>query len=155
MPSGSYVILDNTAIQHVLNSQDGPTARALLRSGLRVESAMKRRCPVDHGRLRASIHHQLAYSNKLVMLVGTPLDYAAYVERGTGLYGPHRHRVVPRRARVLVFTPRTRGPGGALIPARRRTTVFVKSTRGMRAQPFMAPGLRDVFPDAIINPWRG
>jgi Bacteriophage HK97-gp10, putative tail-component len=148
--AGSYVILDNAAIDRTLHGPTGPTAKALLTAGVRVESAMKRRCPVDRGRLRASIHHVLAFSTHLVVLVGTPVQYAAWVERGTGLYGPHAHRIVPVRAKVLVFTPRTRGPGGALIPRKNRTKVFVRSTRGMRAQPFMAPGLRDVFPNAII-----
>jgi bacteriophage HK97-gp10 putative tail-component len=150
--AGSYVILDNAAIDQTLHSPAGPTAKALLSAGIRVESAVKRRCPVDRGRLRASIHHVLAYSTQLVVLVGTPVQYAAWVERGTGLYGPHAHRIVPVRARVLVFTPRINRSTGALIPRKNRTKVFVKSTRGMRAQPFMAPGLRDVFPNAIIYP---
>jgi HK97 gp10 family phage protein len=52
---------------------------------IRVESAAIRGCPVDTGRLRASITHEIASDVEgLVGRVGTDVEYAPYVEFGTG-----------------------------------------------------------------------
>jgi len=49
-----------------------------------VEAAAKRICPVDTGRLRASITHEVdASPGKIEGRVGTNVEYAAYVELGT------------------------------------------------------------------------
>lgn len=137
-------VLDTAEIHRILASPSGPVARDLLRRGYRVEAAIKARCPVDHGRLRSSYTTQLAVGGvggaPFRVVVGTNVDYAMFVEKGTGLYGPRHARIYPVRAKVMVFTPRTRGPGGALIPRAQRTVVFARSTRGMPAQPHIAPG---------------
>jgi hypothetical protein len=44
--------------------------------------------------------------------VGSDLEYAGFVEEGTGLYGPRHSRIYPRRARVLRFRPKG---GGAFV----------------------------------------
>lgn len=56
--------------------------RALEEIGLAAEGYAKRACPVDTGRLRNSITHQLDVGDKSVY-VGTSVEYAPYVEMGT------------------------------------------------------------------------
>lgn len=60
--------------------------KALVKGGLLVERDAKILCPVDTGRLRASITHRLegAGSTKPTVLVGTNVEYAPYVEFGHG-----------------------------------------------------------------------
>ncbi len=50
-------------------------------AALSVESGAKRRCPVDTGRLRASIHTEI--EDEFKATVGTDVEYGPYVEFGT------------------------------------------------------------------------
>jgi hypothetical protein len=102
----------------------------------RVENQAKRLCPVDTGRLRASIQSTMpsGSGNVVVSYVYTDVNYARFVIEGTGLFGPHRTPIVPVTSPVLVFTPK-----GASGP------VFARSVRGSRPQPF----LTDALPAAI------
>lgn len=54
---------------------------------LTVEADAKRNCPVDEGLLRASINHETEVGNEEITgRVGTNVEYAAFVEFGTGIY---------------------------------------------------------------------
>lgn len=55
--------------------------RALESIGLAAEGYAKRLCPVDTGRLRNSITHQLDGGRSVV--IGTNVEYGPYVELGT------------------------------------------------------------------------
>ena len=71
------VILENNTAQ-VQAALGDAVISALEEIGLVAESAAKRRCPVDTGRLRNSITHALDANDKWV-LVGTNVEYAMYV----------------------------------------------------------------------------
>lgn len=61
--------------------------RALVTGGLMVERDAKLNVRVDTGRLRSSITHRLVIENgKPVVYVGTSVEYAPYIEFGTGIY---------------------------------------------------------------------
>jgi HK97 gp10 family phage protein len=60
-------------------------AKAIDKASMRVLETARKDAPVDDGSLRASIHRVLEPSG-LAATVGTPLDYAPFVEFGTGLY---------------------------------------------------------------------
>ncbi len=143
-----YHVFNPVEVQRILASRTGGVARDLLRRGYRVEAEAKRRCPVDHGRLRASITTQLASGHSsgvpFHVRIGTNVEYALYVEKGTGLYGPRHARIYPTRGKVMVFTPR-KAPGGAFVKRGDRVTVFARSTRGMPARPFLGPSLHAAF----------
>lgn len=80
----SRVRLDDHALRRLLDSEDGPVGKTLLRSVTRIEGDAKRLCPVDTGRLRASITHAIDHDPRgLVGVVGTDVDYAPHVELGT------------------------------------------------------------------------
>ena len=53
-----------------------------------VENDAKKRCPVDTGELRMSITHEIEETseNRTTGAVGTNLEYAPYVEFGTGIF---------------------------------------------------------------------
>ena len=59
--------------------------RALERCGSQAEGYAKDLTPVDTGRLRNSISHTVDDSESTVY-IGTNVEYAPYVELGTGIY---------------------------------------------------------------------
>lgn len=61
--------------------------RALERCGMAAESFAVELCPVDTGNLRGSITHRVD-TGKQEAWVGTNVEYAPYVELGTGIYYP-------------------------------------------------------------------
>lgn len=78
------VVWDGAALRALLRGSNGAVAEDLLRRAIVVHNAAKRLCPVDTGRLRASINWQLNSDVRgLVAIVGTDVNYAPYVELGT------------------------------------------------------------------------
>ena len=61
--------------------------RGLEKCGLTAEGYAKKLCPVDNGTLRNSITHQVDTGTQTVY-IGSNLEYAPYVELGTGKYYP-------------------------------------------------------------------
>lgn len=75
------VVLHGDALNELLRSPNGDVAKELTRRVIRVESAAIRDCPVDTGRLRSSLTHEIATdTDGLVGRVGTDVEYAPYVE---------------------------------------------------------------------------
>lgn len=61
--------------------------QAMEQTCILVENEAKIKCPVDNGLLRNSITHYIEDNpNELVGVVGTNVEYAPYVEFGTGIY---------------------------------------------------------------------
>lgn len=58
---------------------------ALEMIGMTAEHHAKKKCPVDTGNLRNSITHVVDDDS---VYIGTNVEYAAYVELGTGVYYP-------------------------------------------------------------------
>lgn len=73
--------------QRIADAIDQALARALEGVGLVAEGYAKKACPVDTGRLRNSITHQVRPSEKSVY-IGTNVEYAPYVELGTSRMKP-------------------------------------------------------------------
>ena len=104
---------------YIGDNLDAAVAAALERVGSAAEGFAADLAPVDSGRLRNSITHKVDYNS---VTVGSPLEYATYVEFGTGKYAS----------------------GG-------RNTPWVYKddkgnwhyTHGQRAQPFLKPALQN------------
>jgi bacteriophage HK97-gp10 putative tail-component len=146
------VSIDRHALEEFLTGPTGPVARHMEELARQVENEAKRRCPVDEGRLRASIQHTVhAEGTRVIARVGSDLDYAAYVHHGTGIYGPRHARIHPVSAQVLSWVPRSGGMGSRVgrgrKGARETTRVFARSTRGMPPRPFLVEALQ------AISPW--
>lgn len=83
MPNAN-VIFDDGELADLLQGPDGPVYKMILKTTLRIEALAKMKCPVDTGRLRNSIQHQIALDNgEITGRVGTNVEYAPYVEFGT------------------------------------------------------------------------
>lgn len=79
--SGLLEIREDNARQ-IADAIDQALAKALEEVGLVAEGYAKKACPVDTGRLRNSITHQVRPSEKSVY-IGTNVEYAPYVELST------------------------------------------------------------------------
>ncbi len=84
--SGLVEIREDNARQ-IADAIDQALAKALEEVGLVAEGYAKKACPVDTGRLRNSITHQVRPSEKSVY-IGTNVEYAPYVELGTSRMEP-------------------------------------------------------------------
>lgn len=126
-----WVRVDGPALAALLRSERGPVAQDLLRRGLRVQNRARQLCPVNTGRLRNSITVELVIVGGIpVVRIGTNVEYARWVHDGTGVYGPLRRPIRPRRAKVLAFTPRGSSQ-----------TVFATQVRGTPGRPFLRDAL--------------
>lgn len=101
-----------------------------VRAGTRVQTFARRYVRVDTGNLKQSIEVRVTPPGAQV---GSDEDYAAWVHEGTGVFGPHKQRIYPKRGSYLVFT------------AKDGTVVFARSVRGMRPNRYLTRALRDSF----------
>ncbi len=99
------------------------TSQAILQAGNRAlldyQASIKGFVPVRTGRLRAStvINPMQQHGSDFEGSVGPTTNYAEAVETGTGIYGPAKRPITPKRAKVLAFKS-----GGK--------TIFAKSVKG-------------------------
>jgi len=78
------IVFDEVALSKLFDGPDSEAGKFLARKAVLVESRAKRNTPVDTGRLRASITHELGSEGRdLVARIGTNVDYALPVELGT------------------------------------------------------------------------
>lgn len=68
-------------VKEVMSAKDKATMKALEMIGLQCEKYAKMKCPVQTGRLRNSITHDVRMDEETVY-VGTNVEYAPYVEFG-------------------------------------------------------------------------
>lgn len=78
MPSLAW---NEAQLWFLLQSEQGEVARDIAARATRVESSAKGRCPVDTGRLRASIRWTMMPGPAAI--IGTDVEYAIYVHNGT------------------------------------------------------------------------
>lgn len=109
--------------KEVLAAMQEAAIRALETCGLTAEGYAKKLAPDQTGALRNSIAHKVDPSEPAVY-IGTNQEYAAYQEFGTGIYAE--------------------GGGGRPTPwVYRDDEGKYHWTRGNRAQPFLAPAVKD------------
>lgn len=108
----------------VLSEFVSAARRAMERCGNQAEGYAKDLAPVDTGRLRNSIAHKVvAGEQETAAYIGTNLEYAPYVEFGTGKYAESGGRPAP-----WVYQD---------------ANGDWHWTRGNPAQPFLAPAVKD------------
>lgn len=109
------VSVENDRIDESQRKAHSAIEGALRDGALETQGEAQRLAPVDTGRLRASITTR--DSGPLTWEVYTNVDYAGYVESGTGIYAP----------------------GGRRTPWVYEGAHGFVTTRGNPAQPFMRP----------------
>ena len=75
-------------VKEVIEAKNEAIARALEAIGIQAEGDVAELAPVDTGRLRDSITHEVDESEEAVY-VGTNVEYATYQEYGTSKMKPH------------------------------------------------------------------
>jgi phage gpG-like protein len=135
------VVLNGAEISKLLRSEQGPVAKDMLQRGNRIANKARRLCPVDQGRLRASITRELSIENgEVVVRVGTNVEYAIYVHEGTGLYGPENKMIVPVNKKALRWQKVEKTKSGKRRKYRGGKTagyVFSKRSQGFKGTPFL------------------
>lgn len=104
------VHINGAALDSLLNGPNGPVAHELQRRGDLIKNAAQRLAPKKTGALAAAIRSALVSSGgQIEVRVGIfgasarAVPYFRFVESGTGIYGPNRSMIKPRRARALRF----------------------------------------------------
>ncbi|NLH62496.1 MAG: hypothetical protein GX452_13940 [Ignavibacteriales bacterium] len=69
-------------LQDLYKQTNGKCEKMIERTAIKIESRAKYFCPVDTGRLRASITHEIS-NDRLSAIIGTNVEYAPFVELGT------------------------------------------------------------------------
>lgn len=100
--------------------------QAISKACLLVERSAKTKAPKDNGELRRSITHEVeTTANNVVGVVYTPLEYAPYVELGTGLFAEE-------------------GNGRKDVPWHYKDEQGEwHSTKGQKPHPFLRPALNE------------
>ncbi len=130
---------DEQGMYELLESETGPVGKDILRRTLAVEARAVVLCPVDEGRLRASIDHEVTRdSDGLVGRVGTDVEYALDVERGTGVFEETVPGIAPSKSKGQRITAQG---GGVLRFEIGGEVIYRRSIKGMRPQPFLRPAL--------------
>ncbi len=133
------VVIDEQGMDELLDSPTGPVGRDILRRTLAVEARAVALCPVDEGRLRASIDHEVGRdAHGLYGRVGTNVEYALEVERGTGVFETTVVGVAPSKNKGRRITAHD---GGVLRFEIGGQVLYRRSIKGMRPQPFLRPAL--------------
>lgn len=118
--------LNQRGIARLLRSPTGPVARDVRRRAGNVQAAARRNVHSRSGALARSITVEVVVARGSVgARIGSNLSYATFVHEGTGIYGPARRPIRPRRGQVMAF-------GGT----------FARQVRGQRPNPFLANALR-------------
>lgn len=105
----------------VIEAKDEAIARALETIGLVAERYAKEKAPVDTGRLRNSISHEV---DDDTVYVGTNVEYAPYLEFGTGKFAE--------------------GGGGRPTPwSYQDDKGNWHTTNGMKPQPYLKPAIEN------------
>lgn len=143
------VVMDHAAIERILQSPTGMTARYLIKRGAVIQSRARRNLSggtgsgpkrVDSGLLRATLYSELVTVNgQLRVRVGSRLHYALYVHEGTGIYGPKKTRIFPKKAKALVWKSAVYGHKKGKFAGK----VTARSTKGMAGNKFLTAALPD------------
>lgn len=123
--------INQAGLQRLVSDPRTPTYRQMTRIGRAVQSTAQQLAPVDTGRLRQSGDTEMRPGRgSLVARVGFYVRHAWWVHEGTGIYGPRRRPITPRRARVLAWRDRRGG------------WRYARSVKGMRPHPFLRRAVR-------------
>ena len=111
-------------------------------AGKAAQVAIASHAPVKFGTLAANIFVSFSYEGGTMHIFHASSEkYAAFQEHGTGLYGPLKKYITPKRAKFLSWVDTTPGaPGGPDGPR-----VYAKRVKGTKPTLFFYKGLVDTF----------
>lgn len=125
------ITMHQAAIADFLHSPNQPIHQAVASRVRKTDAISAATAPVDEGRLKNARNSGVRdEGTRLVGFVEFTVNYAIYVTKGTGIYGPRGRKITPKTAKALVF----RAPNGDLV--------YAKSVKGIRPNPFLVNALR-------------
>lgn len=119
-------------VRQTLGKPNGQLARGMLRLSKKVQRQARSNLRPHNrtGALSGSLFARVVHRNGLpIGQVGTPLRRGFWLDQGTGIYGPRRQRIVPKRAKYLRWTTRT------------GRVVFARSVKGIKPTKFLRNSL--------------
>lgn len=128
----SRINIHYTEANRLLNLPQGEVSRLVVTTARQVLRRVKAETPVQDGHMRAAnamVLRVRPYRHVMARIVNTD-EAAMWVQTGTGIYGPRRRPITPKRARLLRFYGKR---DGALL--------YLPSVKGQPANPFMLRGL--------------
>lgn len=115
-------------------------------AGLRGKAAISARAPRRFGTLAGTIFVRYDYNGQTTrVLYGSTRPYATYQETGTGIYGPLKRYITPKRGLYLRWVDTTNSPGQPGGPDPLGPVRYARRVRGTRPTLFMYRGLQDTF----------
>ena len=138
------VVLDNIALYQLLKGPNGAVWQDIHRRGNRVLNRARVLCPVDEGRLRASLTLEMRREGEeAVARVGTNLEYGLYVHEGTGIYGPRKTPIRPVRARLLRWPAKNNSGAGRRRYKGGKTAryIYARQVKGVKPRRYLANAL--------------
>lgn len=112
-------------------------------SGATLLAEVTRRTPKDQGRLQGSWEDSYKRQNNTIT-IATNVEYAPYVEEGTGVYGPRATPIKPNgnyggRGNVLSWIPGKKGRGHYKIAG--DGYVYFKQVKGQEGKHMVRDGI--------------
>lgn len=143
--------LKREELKLILAGNEGAVAKQMARVANAVMNSAKRKCPVDRGKLRASITWEMRRENdQPVFVVGTNLEYAVYVHEGTGLWSKTKPGPIRPKNKPFLAWPKInknyRQTGGPRRYKNGKTAAYVyaKQSAGSPGKPFLTDALKEV-----------
>jgi hypothetical protein len=132
MPVSVKVNLD---LRPLVNNPASPVRRHMALAGAAVKGVAQRGAPVDNGRLRPATSNReiLAYP-EIRQRISSHTRYAWWVNTGTGIYGPRRRMIRPRKKGGLL---RWVGKDG--------TVRYARKVKGMRPRRYLVDAVKAVI----------
>ena len=164
-PARTYVaLIGYDALKARLNRLGHVDARLLTLLGKQTVHEAKARAPHRTGNLQHTIVSGLKDAH--TVQVTARASYAAYVELGTGLYGPKHEKITPKAKLAMRWMG---GPSSAFrLTGSVRSGkagagagyIYARSTKGMRPRPYLLPGAQAAIKgtglvDEIYAVWEG
>jgi hypothetical protein len=140
MPATVRLVFHNGEMRDVIRTQVG---RDMLIRGNRVRNAARRNVSKDTGRLAGSITSELSQEgDRIVVRIGSNLEYAIYVEKGTGIYAG-RGMIRPKSGAFLAW-PAVNNSGQGTRRYKGGATagwVYARAVRGQPGQHYLERAL--------------
>ena len=127
-------------LKNLGNRAESAIQAGLLRAAGAVEAAAVEEAPKARGNLADSIRK---YIEGQRAVISPKASYAFFVHEGTGIYGPHKSKIVPKSKKALAFQI-----GGK--------TIIRRSVKGQKPNPFMARALKKTesrLPEIFMAGW--
>lgn len=123
-------------------------------AGLRGRAAISARAPRRFGTLAGTIFVRYEYDGITTkVLYGSTRPYATYQEVGTGIYGPLKRYITPKRGLYLRWVDTSGSPGRPGGPEPLGPVRYAKRVRGSKPTLFMYRGLADTFGAGRTRSW--